>query len=52
MFSFRPKIAPKSRNMAEKYKRTFADRLTNLLADQSIKIEEPSFANVTNHYQT
>jgi hypothetical protein len=25
MFSFRPQIVPKSRNMAENYKRTFAD---------------------------
>ena len=44
MFSFKPKIAPKSRNMAENYKRTFADRLTNLLSDQSMRGEESSFA--------
>ena len=31
MFSFKPQIVNKSRNLAENYKKTFADRLTNLL---------------------
>jgi len=31
MFSFKPQIAHKSRNLAENYKKTFADRLTNLI---------------------
>ena len=35
MFSFKPQIVNKSRNLAENYKKTFADRLTNIMQSES-----------------
>lgn len=33
LFTFKPQITDKSRNLAENYKKTFAERLSSLLAD-------------------
>jgi hypothetical protein len=49
--TFKPKITPKSRNLAESYKKTFVGRLTSLLSQQSLQgCDDPlprNFASMT-----
>ncbi len=39
MFSFKPQIANKSRNLAENYKKTFADRLTQIMQSENSLVQ-------------